>query len=162
MDVGNILKRLRGVVGNAVVWAGCWAAVALAVSTVLGIAGGSYSWSASWHPAARIGVVGGLTSVAFSAVIGRVYRGRRLSEISWVRFGLGGGVVAGIVLPTIMFVGRTLSGDGPLPIEKWISSSLIAAVCGGIAAGVSLKLAQRAATGNPGDHFKDSGTSMPR
>jgi hypothetical protein len=147
MDVGNILKRVRGVVGNAVVWAGCWAAVALAITTVISAATGDYSFLGTLRVSARIGVVGGITSVAFSAVIGLLYRGRRLSEISWVRFGLGGGAVAGIALPTLMFLGRTASGDGPLPMEKWISSAAIAALCGGIAAGVSLKLAQRAATG---------------
>ena len=142
MSGANIFRRLRGALGNAVVWGACWSAATLAMFAALRVAGEPVSWHNAWQNAARAGVVGGLTSVAFSGVIGLLYRGRRLSEISWVRFGVGGGVVAGLVLPAIMLVGRTVSGDGPLPMEKWISSALLAAVFGGIAAGASLKLAQ--------------------
>ena len=149
MSGANIFRRLRGALGNAVVWGACWSAATLAMFAALRVAGEPVSWHNAWQNAARAGVVGGLTSVAFSGVIGLLYRGRRLSEISWVRFGVGGGVVAGLVLPAIMLVGRTVSGDGPLPMEKWISSALLAAVFGGIAAGASLKLAQLGGTRLP-------------
>lgn len=143
MDTGNILRRLRGALGNAVAWGACWAAVTLAVHVGLALVGDGFSWSAAWREAVRNGFVGGIASVAFSGVVGWLYRGRRLSEISWVRFGAGGAVVAGLVLPAIMFIGRTISGDGPLSLEKWIASALAAAAFGGVAAGATMKLAQR-------------------
>ena len=156
MPLGNTLRRLRGAAGNALVWGACWSTAALAMAGLFWIAGAPVTWSGAWRNAARVGAVGGLTSVAFSIAIGLLYRGRRLSEISWVRFGLGGGIVAGLVLPTIMFVGRTISGDGPLPIEKWISSALIAAAFGTVAAGLSLKLAQLG--GSAASRLGDSAT----
>jgi hypothetical protein len=143
MDGRNILRRLRGALGNAVAWGACWAAVTLAVHVGFAILGDGFSWPEAWRAAVRNGVVGGIVSAAFSGLVGLLYRGRRLSEISWVRFGAGGAVVAGLVLPAIMFVGRTISGDGPLPMEKWIASALVAAAFGGVAAGASMKLAQR-------------------
>ncbi len=145
MDVHNIVRRLRGGLGLAVAWGVCWSAVTLAVHVGLAILGDGFSWSDAWRAAARNGVVGGLVSVAFSGVVGLLYRGRRLSDISWVRFGAGGAIVAGLMLPAIMLLGRTISGDGPLPMEKWIASALVAAAFGGVAAGASMKLAQRGA-----------------
>ncbi|MDX2122519.1 MAG: hypothetical protein SF070_15850 [Gemmatimonadota bacterium] len=142
MDVGNIFRRLRGALGLAVAWGVCWSAVTLVVHVALALVGDGFSWSETWRAAVRNGVVGGMASVAFSVVIGWLYRGRRLSEISWVRFGAGGAIVAGLALPAIMFVGRTISGDGPLPMEKWIASALLAAAFGGVAAGATMKLAQ--------------------
>jgi hypothetical protein len=144
MNVANILRRLRGAVGNAAVWGAGWFVATLAVFAALAVAGEPFSWEGAVKLAARTGVMGGIAGGAFSAVIGLLYRGRRLSEISWVRFGVRGGIVAGLFVPVVMIVGRTLSGDGPLPMQNFLSSALVAAVLGGVAAGTSLKLAQRA------------------
>ncbi len=150
MDSDSIFRRLRGALGNAVVWGAIWFATALAISSVLGLVEGSFSWAETWRQAARIGVMGGLASAAFSTAIGLLYRGKRLSEISWVRFGLGGGAVAGVIVPLIMLVGRTVSGDGPLPLENWVTSALVAAAFGTVAAGGTMKLAQRVVALPPG------------
>lgn len=147
MDVGNIWRRLRAVVGNAMVWGAGWAALGFAVFAGMKVAGllsPSVIWLDSIIIAGRLGVMGGITGAAFSAVIRLLYRGRRLAEISCVRFGIGGGVVAGVFVPAFMTVARLLSGDGPLPLDGVLSNGLLAAAFGGVAAGVSLKLAQRA------------------
>ena len=97
MDRGNIVRRLRGAVGNAVVWGAAWAGSALAVFGVLRITGvvPQGNIGDALFVATRFGVVGAIASLAFSGLVRLVYRGRRLSEISWVRFGIGGAVVAG-------------------------------------------------------------------
>lgn len=154
MDGSNMVRRLRGVVGNAVVWSGFWFGIALTVSTLMGLLEGPFVWAGIWRGAARVGAVGGLAGAVFSTFIGLRYHGRRLSEISWLRFGLGGGVVAGLFLPALMFVGRTISGDAPLPPGKYLSSALIAAAFGAVAAGVTMFMAQRGnavATGDADD-----------
>jgi len=153
MDADNIFRRLRGALGNALVWGAAWSASALAVFAALKVTGilpASVIWLDSLLVAARFGVVGGITGGAFSLVIGLLYRGRRLSEISWVRFGVGGGLVAGLFVPTFLTVARLLSGDTFLPLEALLRNGLLSAMFGGVAAGVSLKLAQRAETLLPG------------
>ena len=147
MNAGSIFRRLRGVVGNAVVWGAGWAALGFTVFAGLKVAGvlpESVIWLDSIIIAGRIGFIGGITGAAFSAVIGLLYRGRRLSEISWMRFGIGGGIVAGVFVPGFMTAARLLSGDAPLPLEDVLTNGLMSAAFGGVAAGVSLKLAQRA------------------
>lgn len=149
MDADNIFRRLRGAVGNAVVWGAAWSACALAVFAALKVAGtlpASVIWLDSLLVAARFGLIGAIAGGAFSLVIGLLYRGRRLSAISWVRFGIGGGIMAGLFVPGFMTVARLLSGDAPLPLGDMLSDALMAAAFGAVAAGGSLKLAQRAQT----------------
>lgn len=146
MDIHNLFRRLRGAFGNAVVWGAAWAASALGVFAVLKVSGmlpASVIWLDSLLVAARFGVVGGIAGGAFSLVIGLLYRGRRLSDISAVRFGIGGGIMAGLFVPGFMTAARLLSGDGFLPLENLLTNGSLSALFGGVAAGLSLKLAQR-------------------
>ena len=143
MDRRKLFRVARGVIGNAVVWGAGWSAAILAVSGFMVLVGNPTSWHETWQLAARLGVVGGLAGGAFSTFVGLVYRGRSLAEIRWVRFGIGGGVVAGIFVPTLMLVGRTISGNGPLAFGRYFSSGLVAAAFGTVAAAISIKLAQR-------------------
>src|SRR5512147_2194919 len=121
MNRTNVFRFVRGAIGNAVVWGACWSAATFAVSFLFAIAGRGFDWTATWQLAARLSVVGGLTGGAFSTFIGLAYRGRRLADINWVRFGIRGGILAGLFVPTFMFVARTLNGDGPLPMRNYVS-----------------------------------------
>jgi galactitol-specific phosphotransferase system IIC component len=78
------------------------------------------------------------------------YHGRRISEIGWVRFGIGGGVFAGLFVPAFIVVARLLSGEGFLPPQNLLANGLVAAVLGAVAAGGSLKLTQLAGALFPG------------
>jgi hypothetical protein len=147
MDTDNIFRRLRGAVGNAMVWGAGWSACALVAFAGLKVAGilpASAIWLDSIIVAARFGLMGGIVGGAFSLVIGLLYRGRRLSDISWVRFGVRGGIMAGLFVPTFLTVARLLSGDTFLPLENLLANGLLSAAFGGVAASVSLILAQRA------------------
>ncbi len=153
MAVGNIFRRLRGTLGNALVWGVGWFTAAFAVFAtlrVVGIIPAAVSWEAGLDTAIRLGVMGVIAGGAFSSVIRLLYHGRRLSEISWVRFGIGGGVVAGLFVPVFLQLMNWLSGDGLVPLELVLDDGLLAAVFGGAAAGGSLKLAQRVDTSLPG------------
>jgi hypothetical protein len=67
-----------------------------------------------------------------------------------VRFGLGGGVLAGLFVPAFLTAARLLSGDTFLPLETLLTNGGLSAAFGGIAAGASLRLAQRAEALPPG------------
>ena len=152
MDTENFFRRLRGVIGNAVVWGAGWAASALVVFIGLKAAGvvQSPSWLDGLMVAARFGFVGALAGTAFSGVIGLLYRGRRLADISALRFGIGGAMMGGVFVPAFLTLARLLSGDGPLPLADLLTNGLLSAAFGAVAAGGSLKLAQRAQTLLPG------------
>lgn len=150
MGSDTIVRRLRGAFGNALVWGGGWFVAALvlfAMLRVVGIITGP--WANVIEYAGRAGIVGGIAGGAFSSVIGFLYRGRRLSEISWVRFGIGGAVITGLFVPVFFQTMNLLSGDGMVPMRLVLDDALLTAVFGGIAAGGSLKLAQRADTALP-------------
>ena len=153
MDVGNIFRRLRGALGNALVWGVGWFTAAFAVFAMLRVAGilpAAFSWAEGLGTAIRFGIIGGIAGGAFSSVIRLLYHGRRLSEISWVRFGIGGGVVTGLFVPAFLLTMNWLSGGGLLSLETLLTNGLWAAVFGGAAAGGSLKLAQLADALLPG------------
>ena len=89
-------------------------------------------------------VMGGLTGGAFSLFISQFYRGRRLSEISWARFGIGGGIVAGLFVPGFLQLANLLTGGGLVPLDAIRGDMIMATAFGGIAAAASMWLAQRA------------------
>ncbi len=118
-----LLRRLRGALGNALVWAAGWFTAAFGLFTVLklvGVAPEGATWEGLVRMSAMVGVMGGLAGTAFATFIGLRYRGRRLSEISWVRFGLGGAVVTGLFVPSFIIVARLIAGDPALPLEALV------------------------------------------
>jgi hypothetical protein len=153
MSGENRWRRLRAAVGNALVWGAGWSAAAFAVLVTMRLAGAApdVSWLYVVGLAARFGIVGTIAGGAFSAVIGVLYRGRRLSEISWLRFGIGGAVITGVFVPLFLQAMNLLSGDGLVSWGLVLDDAVITAAFGGVAAALSLKLAQRA------DHALRSG-----
>ena len=145
MNGSDIVQRLRGALGNALVWGAGWFAAALVVMAalrILGFADPGATWIGALKDAARFGVVGTIAGAAFSSFIGFWYHGRRVREIGWVRFGIGGGIVTGLFVPTFIVVMRFLSGDGFLPFDALLRNGLVGAVFGSVAAAASLRLAQ--------------------
>lgn len=143
----DFIRRLKGAVRNAVVWGAAWFGLTVVTCGVLR-AVGVFTPKTFWlldavFIAARVAVMGAIAGGFVSMLISLLYRGRRLSEISWVRFGLGGGIAAGLFVPAFMVAARLLSGDGLPPLGAIDSDALLAAVFGGISAGGSMWLAQR-------------------
>lgn len=152
MNVKNLVRRLTGAAKNAVVWGVTWSTLAFA--TILGlrtigvVVPAEITVLDAIGMAVRIGIAGGMAGAVFALFISLLYRGRRLSEISWVRFGLGGAVVAELFMLAFFAIGNLASGDGFPPLGDILSDLIIAAVFGGVAAGASMWLAQRAGTGS--------------
>jgi hypothetical protein len=140
---------LRAAVGNALTWGAGWGGAAFAVLVAVKVFGTDVSWGEGLGLAARFAVIGTVSGMAFSAVIRRSYRGRRLAEISWWRFGLRGGVATALFIPCFLSVMRLLSGEGILPLEFWLSNMTVGAVFGSVAAGGTVKIAQLAGRALP-------------
>jgi hypothetical protein len=168
MTGGNIVRRLTGAVKNAVVWGGTW--FSLAFATILGlrtigvVVPPEIGVLDAIGMALRIGIVGGVAGGVFALFISLLYRGRRLSDIDWVRFGLGGAVVAELFMLAFFAIGNLATGD-PFPALRDILSDLIiAALFGGIAAGASMWVAQHTETrsiGGPDEHGRLQAGSAP-
>jgi hypothetical protein len=147
MNAKNIVRRLAGAAKNAVVWGVTWSA--LAFTTILGLrtvgvmVPPEIGVLDAVGMAIRVGSAGGIAGGVFAVLISLFYGGRRLSEISWVRFGVGGAVVAELFILAFFAIPGLLSGDGFPPLADIGSDLVMAAVFGGIAAGASMWLAQR-------------------
>ena len=148
---GSIIRRLGGAVRNGVVWGAAWFGLAMAGFGFLKIVNDSpVSWLDAVGMSIRIGIVGGLTGGAFAAFISFFYRGRRVSEISPVRFGIGGGILALAFMMAWLGLGNLLTGGSIPPWQDINSDLLYATLFGGISAGASMWLAQRAPAGTEG------------
>jgi hypothetical protein len=73
-----------------------------------------------------------------------IYRGHRLQEISWWKFGLAGGLIAGIFVPTWMQTMNILTGGGGVPFALIRMDIVATAFLGAVASAISIKLAQYA------------------
>src|SRR4051794_28579326 len=111
MSTDGRFRRIRGALGNAVVFAVGWTAGAFALWLVLRQARilPQISILSGVGIAVRFGVMGFITGAIFPSAMRLAYRGKRLSEISWVRFGIVGGIVTGLFVPTFMEVMSALS-----------------------------------------------------
>jgi hypothetical protein len=150
MNGKNILRRLAGAAKNAVVWGGAW--FGLAFSTILGlrtigvVVPPEIGVLDAIGMAIRVGIVGGMAGGAFATFISLFYRGRRLSEINWMGFALGGAVVAELFVLAFFAIPGLVAGGGFPPLDDILSDLVVAAVFGGISAGGSMWLAQRGDT----------------
>jgi len=139
-------RPLRGAFGNALVWGIGWGAAGFAVLAVMiatGVAAPGIGLLDAFGMAVRIGIMGAIAGFVFAIVIWLAYRGRRLADISWWKFGIAGGVAAGLFVPLFMESLSLLTGGGLVPWGLIDTDVLIATVFGAIVAGGSLKLAQR-------------------
>ena len=149
MRTDRLVRRLTGAAKNAVVWGAAWGALAFVtmfVMRTLGIVVPAHITALDMlGMAIKFGVVGGITGGAFALFISLAYRGRRLADISPLRFGLGGGLLAGLFVPTLLLTMNFVTGGGALPFSAIGDDMLFSALFGGVAAGGSMWLAQRAA-----------------
>ncbi|HEX9164508.1 MAG TPA: hypothetical protein VF862_01255 [Gemmatimonadales bacterium] len=151
--MGEKARVWRAALRNALVWGGAWFALAIGVFAVLAVVGfvpPGIGWMDRIGMAIRVGIVGVLAGAAFATFIRFRYRGRRLSDLSWVRFGLAGGVLTGLLVPAWMQTTNLLSGDGLVPWALIRGDILVSTVFGAVAAGSSLRLAQLAEARLPG------------
>ena len=127
--MNDILTRIRGALGNAVIWGGAWAlgsVILLTLSVLVGLVPAIPPAAGLLQIAARFGLTGFAVGAGFSGFMAYVYRDERLSSIRSAPFILGGAVVSAIVAP--------MAG----------ASALLGAVLGAVTAGATLSVAKRA------------------
>jgi hypothetical protein len=127
-------RRLRGLLGTAIVWAGTWSLVGLAIGAGFWVSGerffglGGSEWIWLW---ARAGALAGaLSGGAFSLGVMALDRRGDFSAITPFRFGLLGAITAGLVTAFL---------TGWIPIY-----ALIGASTGFVCASGSVFVARRA------------------
>src|SRR3954471_1006680 len=148
----NRFRRLRATFRNSLVWAVAWGTFGTAIATVMRLIDKipfGYAVLDGIGMGVRIGAMGAIAGAAFFAFISVAYRGKRLSEISWLRFGLGASVVAGLFVPAFLQTMNLISGDGLVPWHLVFDDFVLAAVFGGITAAGTMILAQRDEAAHP-------------
>lgn len=144
MFARDTVRRLRAIALNGLFWGGAWFVGVMTMATTANLIDGRGLLIEGWELAVPGGILFAASGVAFSTVITLVLRGRTLSELSRLRFGLGGGVVSFLFLPTLISVLRALSGDEMLGLTKLLGTGSLGFLFGGVAAAGTLTLAQMA------------------
>ena len=142
----DAIRALRGALRNAALWGVAWGTAGFVLWTalrVMGLLPPEAGLRAAAFLATRLAVAGGVAALAFSAVVRLAYRGRRLREINWVKGGLLAGLVTGLVFPLFLQMMNLLSGDGLIPWSLVLDDGPLVGVLAAVAAGGTLKLAQR-------------------
>jgi hypothetical protein len=144
--------RLRATFRNSLVWGVVWGTFGSAVATVMRLIDRipfGHAVLDGIGMGIRIGVMGGVAAAAFFAFISVAYRGKRLAEISWLRFGVGGAIVAGLFVPGFLQTMNLLTGGELVPWHLLSDDFLLSAVFGGITAAGTMILAQRDEAAHP-------------
>jgi hypothetical protein len=142
----NRFTRLRATFRNSLVWGVVWGTLGSAVAMVMRLIDKipfGYAVLDGLGMGIRIGFIGAIAGAAFFAFISVAYRGKRLSEISWLRFGLGAAIVAGLFVPGFLQTMNLLSGGPLVPWHLVFDDLVLSSVFGGITAGGTMMLAQR-------------------
>lgn len=141
-----LTRRLLAVLRNAVVWGVGWFLAAACLVSVMLLAGAAprdATWVRAMGLAARVGVVGGIAGATFALTTILFYRGRRLRDLHWARFGLAGALVSATAIPLVLQGLNILSGDGMVAWSELTDDIPLLAILGGGAAALWLALAQR-------------------
>ena len=145
-------RRLRAVFKNALVWGVTWGALGTVVAALVRLSDKIPLLNAILDGigmGVRIGFAGAITGAAFSTFISLAYRGKRISEISALRFGIGGAILAGAFVPAWLQAMNLLTGGGMVPWNLVTDDMLYSTIFGGITAAGTMLLAQRDDAKNP-------------
>jgi len=150
-----IVRRLRGALGNALVWGIGWFGAGLALILGTRFFGPR---PPTFTPetiriilmgATGVAVAGAITGGIFSAYIAANFRRRQLTEINPARFALGGSLVTVLLGLAVIYVGSFFS-DWPLFLKDLVQPVLIYGSIGAVTGYGTIKLAQKSLP--PGDH----------
>ena len=152
MADNTVSRRLRGAFRNSLVWGTAWGSLGTAVATVMRLGDKIPLFNAVLDGigmGVRIGIGGAVAGAVFSTIVSVVYGGKKLSEISWVKFGLGGMVLAGMFVPGFLQTMHLLSDGSLMPFHLISDDMVYSALFGGITAAGTMKLAQIDEKKNP-------------
>jgi hypothetical protein len=148
----NRFTRLRAGFRNSLVWGVVWGGFGTAVASAMRLIDKiplGHALLDGLGMGIRIGVMGAIAGAVFFTYIGLAYRGKRLSEISWVRFGIGGAIVAGVFVPAFLQMMNLLSGGALVPWHLVFDDAVYSALFGGITAAGTMLLAQHDEAAHP-------------
>ncbi len=157
----SILKRLRGTLGNALLWAGAWFLAAFPVTAVLPfiidvLPNFTYLGAVTFL-APTLAVMGFVSGGAFSLYLGISGRDQRLNELSPGRIALGTGITVGLLMAVFVVLFVTLRGFPVAGAATMLASSIAGALAGVTALG-QVKIAQKELTsGEKGQDELESG-----
>jgi hypothetical protein len=145
------LRRLRGALGNAVVWAGTWFLAGFPLTVlfrIMGLGSGPF-WQDALGVAQTYAFGGFLAGGAFSLYLGIAGRNQRLGGLKPGWIALGAALTVGIGIPALgIYFGN--------PQVSLASTVLISSILGGLAGGTAfgqVKIAQGAL--EPGEEAPD-------
>ena len=144
--------RLRAAVRNSAVWGVAWGAIGTVVATGMRLADKipfGHAVLDGLGMGIRIGIMGGIVGAAFFAFIGLAYRGKRLSEISWARFGTGAAILGGLFVPAFLQTMNLLTDGRIVPWHLVTDDMLFSAIFAGITAAGTMFIAQRDEAAHP-------------
>jgi hypothetical protein len=150
------IRSLRAIAVNAITWGVAWGVVGAAIFAVINLFNpdpgidslveriGLAAFAAvAWG--VRFALAGAVIGTAFATMLRFGFRGKRLAELSPIRFALLGALVGGVGVPLYLQLMNVLSGDGPIAWGLVLDDGPWAAVFGAIAGGGTILLARRGA-----------------
>ncbi len=146
--IKNVFRRIRGALGNAVVWAGTWFLAAFPLHVLYWVGGIRYDpfWEGALGTMLTYAGGGFLAGGVFSIYLSIAGRGQRLRELRAGRIGLGSALVVGVVIPGLAW----FFGDPQISIASGlIISSTIGVFAGGTAL-AQVRVAQKALAAGEG------------
>lgn len=142
------VRRIRGAIGMGLTWAAAWFAAGMAILLVVGPDAADVPFPLGFA------LLGFLSGVTFSGVLGVIEGRRRFEEMSLPRFALWGGV-GGVVFSTIFVL---VAGLGGLP--AMLGLGVVFGLSGATCAAGTLALA-RMAGGRERLDAMDAGSAPP-
>jgi len=140
--IKNVFRRLRGALGNAMVWAGTWFLAAFPLHVLYWVAGIRYDsfWAGALGTMLTYAGGGFLAGGVFSLYLSIAGRNQRLKELKAGRVGLGSAITVGVVIPGLAW----FFGDPQIDLLSGIIISSTIGVFAGGTALAQVKVAQRA------------------
>ena len=161
------LKKLRGALGNATLWAGIWALGTLPVLGVLHLLGFEHMFDLTGllHVAPRIAAslaaMGFVAGGAFSTYLG-LSPAKKLEELDLRVLGVLGAVCGVAMVPIFSWLPAVISALGPsFPVVFGVGAAA-AGVLGGVTAVGSVKIARAALTAGSGSAPRLEANSLDR
>ncbi len=159
----SILRRIRGALGNAVVWASAWFLAAFPLTAVFwafGLMSSVPFWPFAFGTAQTLAGMGFLAGGAFSLFLSVAGRHKRLIDLGPIRIALGSGLIAGVLVPAFGVVVNAFGGY-PVTVEPTIMIAMISGGLAGVTALGTIKVAQSALAPG-GDGPDEMGSSRER
>jgi hypothetical protein len=140
--IKTLFRRLRGTLGNAMVWAGTWFLAAFPLHVLYWVAGIRYDpfWEGALGTMLTYAGGGFLAGGVFSLYLRLAGRNQRLKELKPGRVGLGSAITVGVVIPGMVW----FFGDPQIDALSGIIISSTSGVFAGGTALAQVKIAQRA------------------